>query len=395
MILQKLFSIHFLILLISISIGCVPASKNEKETINNPKEIITIKTDDAVELNLSEIFDTITFIPLINNKTGAVSVDKIIFVKDKIYILDKKFAKGVFIYSKNGEFIKRVGNIGRGPGEYDGVSDFDFDDNKIIISDHPNKLLIFNEKGDFISRMTSDFTFSSFISVDNGYLFFNRYRSSVDNCFFNVIKTDKNLKFMQGYLPYKKDLLHSNTLSYVSHFVRTDNEILFSQGFTNTVYSYKNGQFTAKIKFNFESKPIPENLTTEFIKPEDLRNIFTSGYSHLSEPFYSSSQSGFYKILYNGADKYVVQTPSKKILIVDYYYDDIFGIPLYSFKSISQNRLIGTVNWESVLMTLNDSNSDYNLKKPQLKAKLLGFMNKYNLNSEDAEPVIAIFKFKK
>lgn len=383
-----------LILLISISIGCNPANKNEKETINNPKEIITIKTADAVELNLSKIFDTITFIPLRNNKTGAVSVDKIIFNKDKIYILDKKFAKGVFIYSKNGDFIKRVGNIGRGPGEYGEINDFDYYDNKIVISDNPNKLLIFNEKGDFISRMISDFTFSSFISADNGYLFFNSYRSSVDNSFFNVIKTDKNLKFMQGYLPYKKELLHNNTLSYKSHFVRTDDEILFSQAFTNTVYSYKNNLFKAKIKFNFESKPIPENFTTEFIKPEDLRNIFTSGFSHLSEPFFSSSQNGFYKILYNGADHYVVQAPSKKILIVDYYYDDIFGIPLYSFNGISQKRLIGTINWESVLMTLSDPSSDYNLKKPQLKAKLLGFMNKYKLNSEDAEPVIAIFKFK-
>ena len=311
-----------------------------------------------------------------------------------IYILDKELAKGVFIYSKDGEFIRRVGSIGRGPGEYGGVSDFDFDDNKIIISDHPNKLLIFNEKGDFISRMTSDFTFSSFISVDNGYLFFNSYRSSVDNSFFNVIKTDKNLKFMQGYLPYKKELLHSNTLSYVSHFVRTDNEILFSQAFTNTIYSYKNGQFAAKIKFNFESKPIPEKLTTEFLKPEDLVNIFTSGYSRLSEPFYSSSQNGFYSIIYNGTDKYVVQTHNKKTIIIDYYYDDFFGIPLYSFKGISQNRLIGTVIWGSVLSTLNNPKSNYNLKKPQLKAKLLGFMNKYKLNSEDSEPVIAIFEFK-
>ncbi len=363
--------------------------------MGKPKEVISIKTKDAINLNLSEIADTITFIPLSNNQNGAKYISKIIFSNDLIYVLDKEFANGVFIYNKKGILIKRVGGIGKGPNEYIKVSDFDFDSGKILISDYPDKFLVFNENGDFIEKMTTDFSFTSFISTKKGYLFFNNYRGNKNNKepYFNIIETDKDLNLENGFLPYTKDLLVNNTITYVSHFVRADDEILFSQAFFNTVYAYKDGALYPKTQLNFEKNPMPKEYTSKYVKPEEMRNIFTAGYSHLLAPFYSSSKVSFYKIIYGGEGKYFIQT-SKKKFFINYFKDDIFGIPLYSFVGINQNQLIGTINWEAVLMTLSDKTSNYNVKEHELKSKLLTFINKYKFNIQSPEPVIAVFDLK-
>lgn len=55
------------------------------------------------------------------------------------------------MYNKDGEFLERVGRVGRGPGEYLQISDFD-DGENILISDHSDVLLLFDKNGNFIEK---------------------------------------------------------------------------------------------------------------------------------------------------------------------------------------------------------------------------------------------------
>lgn len=70
-------------------------------------------TENAI--NLSEIADNVTYIPL--DKTFPLGlIYKYEFVNNSIYLSAKDI--GILVYNRDGKFLRRIGKIGRGPGEY-------------------------------------------------------------------------------------------------------------------------------------------------------------------------------------------------------------------------------------------------------------------------------------
>ena len=73
-------------------------------------------TIEEKEITLSEIADDITYIPLDNGFPISLIYDPRYFVNDNIYL--SAYQSGIMIFDKAGRFVRRIGNIGRGPGEY-------------------------------------------------------------------------------------------------------------------------------------------------------------------------------------------------------------------------------------------------------------------------------------
>jgi hypothetical protein len=71
---------------------------------------------------------------------------------DLIFILDAQQDMGVYIFNKTGKFIRKIGKIGRGPGEYLTVSDFTIDqdnDNIYLLDCDANKIYKYKITGEF------------------------------------------------------------------------------------------------------------------------------------------------------------------------------------------------------------------------------------------------------
>ena len=85
-------------------------------------------------INLSSVFKRVKTIILETNKDALIgNINSVQVFGDKIYILDSEKAKCIFVFNKSGKYLQRIGNVGKGPGEYVKPTDFTIDmKNKFI-----------------------------------------------------------------------------------------------------------------------------------------------------------------------------------------------------------------------------------------------------------------------
>jgi len=134
----------YLIFLIFFLLSCKPENKG------------FIKFDPTTltenEISLTEIADDITYISLDNSfQLGLIYNYRII--KNTIYLSAKDI--GILEFNKEGKFVRKIGNIGRGPGEYTFCFDFTVDENKetIYVLDQ-NKLKVYSKTGNFLRNVS-------------------------------------------------------------------------------------------------------------------------------------------------------------------------------------------------------------------------------------------------
>jgi hypothetical protein len=101
------------------------------QEINKNDNIIHINLDEGDGrqfLYTSSLFQKVNPIILeATNESLIGFVNKMAIYNDFLLILDSKISKGLFVFKKDGTFVKRIGSIGEGPGEYIGISDFTID----------------------------------------------------------------------------------------------------------------------------------------------------------------------------------------------------------------------------------------------------------------------------
>lgn len=122
----KIIIMKYLILLIVL---VLTACTNNSSPNGKDLRIIDVagNIDKYRAVNLSEIADSVEFIPLETTKESAIRrifYDNIIFENGLFYISSKEDGD-IKIFNKRGGYIKTFNKMGRGPGEYDFFDRFD------------------------------------------------------------------------------------------------------------------------------------------------------------------------------------------------------------------------------------------------------------------------------
>jgi hypothetical protein len=68
------------------------------------------------EITLYEIADDISYVPLDNSFPIGVVYENIEFINNSIYLSARDI--GILVFNKEGKTLKKIGSVGRGPGEY-------------------------------------------------------------------------------------------------------------------------------------------------------------------------------------------------------------------------------------------------------------------------------------
>jgi hypothetical protein len=137
-------TVNFYLVIYFILASCTSSTKNENQenskelaTLNANKDIIVIDIDNANKENvlyLSDYFKNVHPVALENNEEALIGrVNKIAALNEFIIILDKSISKNLFIFDKDGKFIRKIGRIGNAPGEFVDISDFTIDSGNNII----------------------------------------------------------------------------------------------------------------------------------------------------------------------------------------------------------------------------------------------------------------------
>jgi len=102
------------------------------------------------EIHLSEIADKISYIPLDNIVPMGLIYDNIEIVKDKIYLSVRDV--GILVFNMEGMLIRKIGSIGRGPGEYTYYFLFTIDDTNenVYVFDRGEIIKVFSKTGRFV-----------------------------------------------------------------------------------------------------------------------------------------------------------------------------------------------------------------------------------------------------
>lgn len=226
------------------------------------KEIDELKTFDLTTLpevknvKLSELgFKNIEYIPLettdsslIQRKYSPISFYKVLS-GDGFFIV-RQFTT-VLKFKDDGSFIRKIGTVGRGPGEFQVCHDIDVDElGRIYIVDAwKEKFFKYSENGDLIKIFNSPLVRKAveFIYFDGKFLCYNQNNLADIANSFNL--TDTNgamLKSFPNKYPFSK---HSSAFGFnhENMFYRFDNKVFTKEVYCDTIFEFNNLSFKPHI----------------------------------------------------------------------------------------------------------------------------------------------------
>ena len=155
----------FLIFLLAISfvIGCSSGKQSDDSSKNDGIVRIDPNSRQRKILMLSEIIDSISYVPLETNDNCLLGTIREFFVLSENYLLIENKDFKLYLFSKTGKFISQIGNIGQGPGEYlyydTYISRIDEKNSQVIIVTYNQRqLMYFDFSGKFIKSEPLPFT---------------------------------------------------------------------------------------------------------------------------------------------------------------------------------------------------------------------------------------------
>ncbi len=150
-----LFSVFILVYVLGI-IGCTPQNKDS----NLPIEInIGENVSNFKKLQISDYFEDVTYIPLSSDSIILGSVRGVDIKNNLIAVSD---GGKCLLFDHTGRFISKIGNSGRGPGEYTLIYSVNIgSDNNIFLQDFKT-IFEYNLQGKFIRNFIPEIHKESF-----------------------------------------------------------------------------------------------------------------------------------------------------------------------------------------------------------------------------------------
>lgn len=243
--------------------------------ISKNANIYTLNFDNIEQresLIFSSIFKSVKAIVLDNKE---VLIEKMQPYESTLFILDSQSAKGVYEFSKNGEFIRKIGSVGNGPGEYNACNDFTINEQtkEIYIYDSYNKRI--NKYDIETGAYKSSLNIEAENTIDR--IWYNSGRLYAVNTFFRVnqkepyyilqqldITTGKKVDYWMNASQYNKgwkdELFHTNLFYRVG-----ENTDLFAFGLSDSIMCIREGELYPYISLS--GKKV---VSTEDISKDDL-----------------------------------------------------------------------------------------------------------------------------
>jgi hypothetical protein len=194
---------------------------------------------DKNEISLSQIADDISYTPLDNSiKMGEIYDNHFPkFINNSIFLYENDI--GILVYDQDGKFLRKVGSIGRGPGEYISGLDFTVDEKTetVYVLDNFTSIKVYSKSGNFLRS----FSLQKFGDYINTIEFFNSnlfisFAIQFENANYEWIVLDtlgKPIKMKDRTSP----IFISNVGGAGDGIYKFDNRLSYYNNYTDTVFS--------------------------------------------------------------------------------------------------------------------------------------------------------------
>jgi hypothetical protein len=242
--------------------------------------LTTIDIDEALnkrgELKLSEIAKDVEFISLhgMNMDTYVHNWSWQYFVGEKVVCMFNLKPHEFLLFSRDGNFIRKIGNIGKGPGEYIGemlVFSVDEANETILLADNSSKkFLLYRFSGELIKEQAFRnyhglaIAFAVGVTPDNqgNFVIKNQISPTENELCFDILVIDQNLKLVKPIQPEHPITGHSTIWIASNPIYPFGKNIRFWTPGKDTVYELVNGQPVPIYHFKISDIPsIEERMT--------------------------------------------------------------------------------------------------------------------------------------
>ena len=291
--------------LITCSIALLTLSCNTTEKT----DFLTIPVDPDTDtpLVLSEISETIKAIELEVTDESLIQphfVQRVLYSPD--FILVQEF-KSIMLFDKNGKFIRQIGSVGQGPGEFVSIGSIsaDFNSKKIIVFSDDGKFICYDLDGKLIKRSLSDgsrprnpymnyidnklfFLSETFITIEENDVKNRRTLFTLNDDF---QKTDSILirsidlsQFERGYSPPFDYITTDGNSTYLYYNLIVPNHLV-----SDTLYQVNDGNIIPYLNIKFNNR----GLNSERRKDIYISSIYRSS-RYVFTPYNHSPKKQFY-----------------------------------------------------------------------------------------------------
>lgn len=260
----------FVLLQLSCSSSSSPSSNNEEDyNLGNYKsELFQINPKNVTSPLGEEQYSIDSIRSIITpDGIGDFEITKVFVNDEKIYILDSDVAQTILIFNLSGQFLYKLGEIGRAKNEYiSGPKDFFVANNGDVhvLDDGGHKILIFDNKGQFLKNVDAGWTHSFGLTTNEKYL------CCLDNRDLPDEKPDPSLFVYDIKSGTKKNLIPSK--HFQCYLVPNHRTFFYNDGnlshvplLSDSVIVFKNDVPEKVVRFDFEGSFLPKD------KPEWVR----------------------------------------------------------------------------------------------------------------------------
>lgn len=210
-------------------------SCKDSPTVNENIYTITASIEQEEDISLFDFVSKVRLIPLETTDSSLVAhITKIITSKDKIFIYDR-IQNQIFIFNQEGQFISKINQKGRGPEEYNSLSDLAINpfNGCLEILDPWGKLLAFDLNGKYLHsfRLPKDLRiYHEFIPLNRDSIAFY---SSSEPYTLNIYSRTASKIIYSGFKSPKKLSINSP----LSSFYRFRDTVYFSRYLYDDVFA--------------------------------------------------------------------------------------------------------------------------------------------------------------
>lgn len=352
-----------LILVFSYSCG----HKNDPIRIDS-SGLVTLSLSNDRSIYTEDVIAQTEYVQLgSTGKNPIGEIENILSTDEHIIIVDKMYAKSVFIFNRKGENTATINRIGKGPQEYLDLTHATLttDKNRIAILDNRgHKVLYFGLDGKFIESKPTSFLFSKMEYLGNDRIVCATYGQGKDDPGLTshshpndlVLVTDKDFHIQQGAFPnrYNANLYHSLT----PHLKRFGEKAYVNPSYSDTVYQITPEGIKALYRLDMSRINGTANLDLE-MTDEKLKELSTQ-----KSLFYGRYLIASEFALFN------VSTPPEK-MVAHYLYAkkdntvyqvkmnpdqyDFISLHLLSSTALEGERFVTAIPAHRLLMVLPES----------------------------------------
>ena len=240
---KKFFCCFFSVFLMSCS---TRQAEQSDLPLNGDRYIIDLDVERDTSIPLSSLFKNVRTIVLETGDSYLIgSLDDLQVFDGYIYILDSRKAKSLFVFDMEGRFIRKIGRVGNGPGEYSEIKDFTLDTKNgfIFLLGAVNRVLKYQLDGTYVYTISiqEPNTISNFIQFYDGKLYSYSFGKNQSLNDYMLLETDpEDGKVLSRSLPVKynkgwtEPFFYGHSRFFMS---RTNNPPRYNQMFMDYIVS--------------------------------------------------------------------------------------------------------------------------------------------------------------